>query len=644
MKDQQHIVVLGGGYGGILTAKKLAKKLKKNDSYKITLIDKRPYHTMLTELHEVAANRVPEDAIRIELNKVFAGRKVDVVLDNIETIDFEGQVLKGQADTYAYDYLVVGTGSKPAFFGCEGAEENCLTLWSYDDAVKIKYHILETFRKASEEQNKEVRKALLTFVTVGCGFTGVEMAGELGEWTKQLCKDFYIDPSEVNLYIMDMLPKVLPMLDDKLIDKTVKRLNKLGVEILLNSSVTAVKEDGILINGEDFIPSATVIWTAGVEGSDLTGDMSLEMKGRGRIETDQYLRAKGKENVFVVGDNIFYIPEGFERPVPQMVENAEHSASTVSKNIVATIEKKDLKAYKPQFHGMMVCIGGGYGVAQVQTGNDAKPMKFSGFIAMFIKHFINVVYFLQVAGFHKTWNYLIHEFFHVQNNRSFLGGHFAKRSPNFWLIPLRLFLGYKWLEQGLHKLPGVIADPSNIFLIPAKAAAVSGASAAQAVETTTQVVETVSSASQAGGADMAAGAAEVATEAASAWGAALPVPEFIQNIVGWSMDLMFYTPDGGFTVMASIFQTLMVVGEVIVGLCLIAGLFTALASIGSIAMGMMIWASGMAPPEMLWYIMGSFATIGGSGSTFGMDYYVYPILKKYWKKIKFAKKWYLYTD
>lgn len=107
---------------------------------------------------------------------------------------------------------------------------------------------------------------------------------------------------------------------------------------------------------------------------------------------------------------------------------------------------------------------------------------------------------------------------------------------------------------------------------------------------------------------------------------------------------MFYAPDGGFTAMASVFQTLMVVGEVIVGLCLIAGLFTALASIGSIAMGMMIWASGMAPPEMLWYIMGSFATIGGSGSTFGMDYYVYPILKKYWKKIKFAKKWYLYTD
>lgn len=643
MNNIQHIVLLGAGYGGILSAKKLAKKFKKNDDVKITIIDKRPYHTMLTELHEVAAGRVPEDAIRIELNKIFAGRKVEVVLDNIETIDFDQKLLKGESKDYTYDYLVLGTGSKPVFFGVTGAEEHCLTLWSYDDALRIKYHILETFRKASEEHDPLERKKLLTFVTIGCGFTGVEMAGELGEWANQLCKDFYIGREEVSMYIVDMLPKVLPMLDVKLIEKTEKRLNKLGVEILTSSNITEVKADGVLINGEKFISTETIIWAAGVQGSDIANNLDIATTGRGRVETDEFLRAKGKEEVFVVGDNIFFIPEGEERPVPQMVENAEHSASTVANNLAATIQGSKMKAYKPTFHGMMVCIGGGYGVAQVQTSNDGKPMKFSGFLAMFIKHFINVVYFLQIAGFHKTWVYLMHEFFHVPNRRSFLGGHFSKRSPNFWVVPLRLFLGYQWLMQGLHKLPGVIADPSNIFLIPAKVAAVSGASAEYAEEVV-EVVEAVSSATQAGAAEATAEVAGAAAETASAWGAALPVPEFIQNMVDWSMNLMFYTPDGGFTVMASIFQTAMVVGEVIVGLCLIAGLFTAIASIGSIAMAAMIWASGMAPPEMLWYIMGSFATIGGSGSTFGMDYYVYPFLKKYWKNVKFAKKWYLYTD
>jgi len=640
MKDKKHIVLLGAGYGGILTAKKLAKKFKKNEDISITLIDRHPYHTMLTELHEVAADRVPEDAIRIELNKIFEGRKVDVVLDEIENIDFEQKTLIGASKSYTYDYLVLGTGSKPAFYGCKGAEENCLTLWSYDDALRIKYHILDTFRRASKEHDPDKRQQLLTFVTVGCGFTGVEMAGELGEWSRKLCKDFYIDPEDVTMYIMDMLPKVLPMLDDRLIDKTQKRLNKLGVEILLNSNITEVKEDGVLINGSTFIPSETIIWAAGVEGSDIASGLDIEVTNRGRVETDEFLRSKDKEEVFVVGDNIFFIPEGEERPVPQMVENAEHSASTVANNVAATINGGQLKAYKPTFHGMMVCVGGAYGVAQVQAGNNAKPLKFSGFLAMFIKHFINVIYFLQIAGFHKTWVYMMHEFFHVPDRRSFLGGHFSKRSPNFWIVPLRVFLGYQWLMQGLHKLPGVIADPSNIFLIPAKVTAVSGASAAETAEVVEQAVEAVSSATQAGAAEATA---EVA-EAASAWGAALPVPEFIQSMVNWSMDLMFYTPDGGFTAMASVFQTAMVVGEVIVGLCLIAGLFTALASIGSIAMGGMIWASGMAPPEMLWYIAGSFATIGGSGSTFGFDYYVYPVLKKYWKKVKFAKKWYLYTD
>ena len=130
MNKAKHIVVLGGGYGGILTAKKLAKKFKDPSKVKITLIDKNNYHTMLTELHEVAAGRIPEDAIRINFDKVFAGRNVDVVLDEIEKIDFENKILDGKVTCTKYDYLVLGTGSKPTFFGNKGAEENAFTLWS----------------------------------------------------------------------------------------------------------------------------------------------------------------------------------------------------------------------------------------------------------------------------------------------------------------------------------------------------------------------------------------------------------------------------------------------------------------------------------------------------------------------------------
>ena len=176
------IVVLGAGYAGVLTAKKLAKRLKKEADVEISIVDKHRYHTMLTELHEVAGNRVEEDSIRISLSRIFAGRKVKVITDTIESVDYDKQVLKGADGSYGYDYLVLASGSKPAYYGIPGASENTLPLWSYDDAVKIKAHIFSMFSQANSENDPVARKKLLTFYVAGAGFTGVEMAGELAEW------------------------------------------------------------------------------------------------------------------------------------------------------------------------------------------------------------------------------------------------------------------------------------------------------------------------------------------------------------------------------------------------------------------------------------------------------------------------------
>src|SRR5690554_5106770 len=152
------IVVLGGGYGGVLTAKNLAKKLKKNYDVQITLIDRKPYHTLLTELHEVVGNRVDESSIKVELTKIFAGFKnVKVVLDEIDNIDFDQKMLLSDKDSYRYDYLVIGTGSKPTFWGTPGAEEYCFTLWSYEDAIRLKEHVMNMFRQAVKERDPQIR-------------------------------------------------------------------------------------------------------------------------------------------------------------------------------------------------------------------------------------------------------------------------------------------------------------------------------------------------------------------------------------------------------------------------------------------------------------------------------------------------------
>ncbi|WP_232695824.1 FAD-dependent oxidoreductase [Brevibacillus daliensis] len=623
------IVVLGGGYGGVLTAKKLAKKFKKDSNVKITLIDRKPFHTLLTELHEVAANRVEEESIKIDLKKIFANRNVDVVLDEITNIDFAGQKLQSENTTYEYDYLVLGTGCKPSFFGISGAEENSFSLWSYEDAVNLREQFRKMFIEASKETNKQKRADMLTFVVVGAGFTGIEMVGELAEFRDELCEIYAIDPSEVKLHVADMAPKILPILPDKLIQKSERYLQKLDINIITNSKITGVSKDGVELGEKGLLRSKTVIWTAGVEGADLLESVELEQKGRKRIVVTDKLQSPEYNNVYVVGDNIFFIPEGEERPVPQMVENAEHSAPVVAHNIHADITGGTKKSYKPVFHGSMVCIGSRYGVANV--GFPGKMFMLSGFMAMLSKHFINLVYFFQVAGFNKCWSYLIHEFFNVKNRRSFLGGHFSKRSPNFWLVPLRIYLGYMWLAEGLAKLPKVLENPGNIFLIPPSPHAVDGASAAsQAVTDVTQTVD----------ASSAASAVQGAADAVQA----LPVPGFVESIVSWSMDLLFYNADGSYTALATIFQTGMVFAEIIFGALLILGLFTAVSAIFTIKMGLMIWVSGMAPYEMLWFLTGGCALIGGSGSTLGLDYYVLPKLKKAWKKLPIVKRWYIYTD
>lgn len=626
----KQIVVLGGGYGGVLTAKKLGKLLKKQE-VRITLIDRNPYHTLLTELHEVAAGRTDEDAIKIDLKKVFAGFKnVDVVQDEIARIDLDSRKLHGEAKAYAYDYLVIGTGSKPTYFGIPGAQEHAFSLWSFEDAVNLKEQILHMFREAVKERNAAKRKAMLTFVVVGAGFTGVEMIGELAEYVQDLCREHHIERTEVTLHVVDMVDKILPILPDSLIKKSEKHLGKLGVNIITGSRITSVSEDSVQLGNRE-IASKTVIWTAGVEGSEVVGNLNVELKGQKRVLTNDKLQVPEHPEVYVVGDNIFYIPEGASAPVPQMVENAEHAAPLVAYNIAAEFNGKKKKSYKPVFHGVMVSIGSRYGVANVGLPN--RMFKLSGFLAMGIKHVINLLYLFQVLGFNRVYTYLLHEIFHVKHRRSFVGGHFSKRSPNFWLVPLRIFTGYMWFNEGWEKLGKIIDDPNKIFLIPAASVPRDGTAGASLADAAAAGAEQV-------GADAVAAASQATAEALSA----LPVWGWIHDIVDWSMHLVFYTGDGGFTALAKWFQIGMVSAELICGALLILGLFTAPAAIVTFAMGIMIWVSGMAPPEMLWYMAAAIALIGGSGSTFGLDYYVYPWLKRVARRIPIIKRYYLYAD
>lgn len=646
------IIILGGGYAGILAAKKLAKKTKKMSDVEITLIDKNPFHTMLTELHEVAAQRVEEDSIKISFERVFAGRKVKVVHDNVTRINFDRNEIIGENASYKYDYMVFGTGSKPAFFNIPGAQENTFTLWSYEDAIKIREHLMNMFRAAALEPKIEKKRELLTFVVVGTGFTGVEMAGELAELVPSLCDRFEIDPSLVSMYDVDMLDRVCTVLPPKLSAKVQRRLEKMKVNVMLKTSIKAVGSDFIEYKGEkgtNRIKSQTVIWTAGVEGSDIAQESGeLGAAGRGRIQTDQYLSSSNYKNVYVAGDNIFYIPEGEKNPVPQMVENAEASAETIAHNLFCDIAKQGEKEkYAPKFHGVMVCVGGRYGVAHI--GTEKRKFGLPSFLAMFSKHFINLVYFIQVLGWNKIFSYIKHEFFTIRNRRSFVGGHFSNRGPSFFVVPLRIYLGIYWIYEAIGKIgEGWMESPKlaplfrgtnewydSILNASGQAAAVAAATADATASATGAAGDAVASTTSVILNWNIFGIMRVALVSAGEYIAKLQIG-FMDSM----LDTMVLSNDG----MQMFMQITIVLIEILIGLALIGGLLTTLSGAVSLVLQFMFLTTTGLYMSTWWMIFAGIAVLFGAGQVLSLDYYVIPFLKKKWKNVKLAKKWYLYND
>jgi NADH dehydrogenase len=665
------IVIVGAGYAGILTAKKLAKKFKKQKDISITIIDKNPFHTMLTELHEVAANRVDEDSIKINLDKVFAGRRVDVKLDNVTTIDFDKKTVVGANESYAYDYLVIAAGSKPTFYGVPGAEEFTFKLWSFEDAVVLREHIHNTFRKAMCITNDEERKKLLTFWVVGAGFTGVEMIGELAEYVPILCEKFGIKRSDVSLYNVDGLSRVIPNLTEKLSAKVARRLEKMGVKVILNAFVSGIGADFIDLKQGDKIvnyKAGTVVWAAGIQSADVTQKTSsnLEVTRGGRVQVDAYLRSTKNKDVYVVGDNMNFVPEGEERPVPQMVENCEQSSHTAAHNIVSEITGKGkMEEYKPKFHGVMVCIGGRYGVCHV--GLPGHFFSMPSFLAMFAKHFINIIYFIQVLGWNKIFNYMKHEFFTIRNCRSFVGGHFSNRTPSFLLMPLRVWLGAVWLYEGIMKIvEGWMESPKltgffgganawyNSILNPGTADAASAATgeaaapAADAVSAATGVV------AEAGG-EVAQAAGEVLFNIdflgifKTIFVSGKTLSESKIGDLAFKMDVPFMNwfvdklilPYDNVQIAMQIF---IVVAEILIGLALMGGLFTTPAAALSLILQIMFVCTTGLYLGTFWMIFAGIAVLIGAGRSLGLDYYAMPGLKKLWKKLPFVRKWYIYND
>lgn len=606
MSDKKNILILGAGYGGVHVAKKLAKKYKKNNNVEITLIDKNPFHTLMTELHEVAGGRVHPESVQIELSKIFARTKVNVVTDLIEKVDTDNKTVKTTHGNYTYDYLVVGTGSEPAFFGVPGVKENGFTLWSFEDAMKIRHHVQKMFKLAAKERNEAKRKEMLTFVVAGSGFTGIEMAGELLEWKTRLAKEHNVDENEVRLMVVEAMGTILNMLDRKQADKAEKYMVKKGMTILKNRPIVEVAPNKIVLKSGEEIETNTLIWTCGIQANEEVKEYGLETARAGRLATNEFMQAVNKEDVFVVGD-LNYYEEEEGKGTPQIVEAAIQTGDVIAKNIIALMDKKkDLTKFKSNYHGFMVSIGGKYCVANLAG------IKLAGFFAMIMKHLVNLHYLWGVNNVNACYHYLQHEFFSMEDNRCIMRGHLSSKSNRLWLVPLRLYIGVLWLLEGLKKFVGEGTWENHGLKAFFNGNMVGGDSWLKAgnIKMPFTWLQTA--------ADSGASASgEATTEFAT------PILEKMPKFYEAIMQIFIPNPE-----IAVWFQRIVVITEIGIGLCLIAGLFTFLASGASAFMVCNFVLSAMAGWDILWFFFGSIALMGGAGRTFGLDYYVMPWINK----------------
>lgn len=386
--NKPHIVILGAGYGGMITATRLQKKMGDNEA-KITLVNKHDYHYQTTWLHEPAAGTMLPEKTRMPIKSVLDFRKINFVQDEVVEIKTEAKkvILKdGELD---YDYLVVGLGAEAETFGVPGVKEHAYSKWTVNGARQIKDHIENCFAKYNNQVEKE--EGLLTFAVAGAGFTGIEFIGELSERVPQLCKQYDIAREKVKLYVVEAAPTALPGFDPELVEYAMNLLESRGVEFKINTPIKEVTDSGVVVGEGEEIKASTVVWATGVRGSSIIERSGFDNM-RGRIKVEPELRAPGHDNIFIIGDCALIINEEINRPYPPTAQIAMQMAEICASNLNALINGGELKTFKPDIKGTVASLGGKEAIGAVGS------RKLYGGTANFMKKMIDNRYLLLLGG------------------------------------------------------------------------------------------------------------------------------------------------------------------------------------------------------------------------------------------------------
>lgn len=354
MYSKPKIVILGAGYAGIMTAKRLTEKLSVPEA-EITLVNKHNYHYETTWLHEVAAGTINPNQARVLLRDVVNTNRVNLVYDTVEKVDKDNKKVLLENGELDYDILVFSLGFESNTFGIKGMEENAFAISDIDSSREISQHIEYQFAKYNTSQTKD--DSSLAILVGGGGFTGIELLGELVEKVPQLCKKYDIDRSKVRIINVEASPSLLAGFDSELVDYAKESLENRGVEFYLNAKITECTTNGFVV-GEDNeeIQAGTVIWTGGVTGNSVLGKSGLELN-RGKVSVSEDLRDPNSDNIFVLGDCAWVMNKEAGRPYPPTAQIAIQQADYAAENIKALLYGEPLSEFVFDNKGTVASLG-----------------------------------------------------------------------------------------------------------------------------------------------------------------------------------------------------------------------------------------------------------------------------------------------
>lgn len=409
---KKRVVIVGMGFGGLSAAKSLTEI-----GFEVVMVDRNNYHLFQPLLYQVATAGLEQESIAYPVRALARNwRGAAFRLGDVTGVDFTARTLMLKDGELGYDYLVLATGSKTNFFGMQSVEEHAFDLKSLPQAEQLRNHILLLFEQASRESDPLKRKALLTFVIVGGGPTGVEFSGALRELSRYVLSRDYpeIDVNETRIVLVEAADSLLTAMEPHLREYAAQKLKDMGVEIRFSTQVVDATAEQVIFKDSSSINTHTLLWSAGVGATALAGNLGIAQGAGGRIIVQSDLSLEAHPEVFAIGDTAFVLQDG--KPLPMIAPVASQQGRYVAKAILAREERESIEPFRYHDKGSMATIGRSAAVASTHG------YSFSGFLAWLVWLLLHLYYLI---GFRNRllvlMNWAFYYFFHERQVRLITG-------------------------------------------------------------------------------------------------------------------------------------------------------------------------------------------------------------------------------